>query len=263
MKYSFTYPISAAQIDARYRLTVDGLLTFHEDTVARYFTLLNVAAFDIQKKDRTWVISEIGLEMPEPPSMWSESIEMTVWISEMSSMRVWVDFAARETGSGKAVARGNSCWSLISMTERKLVPCEGYIPESELAAGPDAAPHRRRVAVKASEVPVCSLSHTVNIIDLDFNGHANNRRYVQIALASLGPDFIQGHRPDSLHIRFIRESRSGETITAETYPTEDPASFLGQIKNGSGQEICRIVSHWVEREAVADIAEVNLVRNPR
>ena len=87
MKYSTIYPITAAQITAQYRLTIDGLLTFHESTIARYLTTLNLAAFDVQKEDRTWVISEINLELPEPPTMWSEDVELTVWVSEMSTLR--------------------------------------------------------------------------------------------------------------------------------------------------------------------------------
>ena len=94
MKFSTVYPITAAQIDANYRLNVDGLLTFHEKTVARYFTTLRLAAFDLQKEDKTWVISEINLELPEPPSMWSEDVEVTVWASERTSLRVWMEFTA-------------------------------------------------------------------------------------------------------------------------------------------------------------------------
>lgn len=78
MKYSTIYPITAANINADYRLTVDALLNFHESTVARYFTTLGVAAFDVQKEDRTWVISEINLELPAPPVMWSEDVEFTL-----------------------------------------------------------------------------------------------------------------------------------------------------------------------------------------
>lgn len=127
MKFSTVYPITAAQIDANYRLNVDGLLTFHENTVARYFTTLRLAAFDLQKEDKTWVISEINLELPEPPSMWSEDVEVTVWASERTSLRVWMEFTARERHSGRITARGSSCWSLISMTERTSWPRTGPI----------------------------------------------------------------------------------------------------------------------------------------
>ncbi|MBR1436713.1 MAG: hypothetical protein IJ584_16570 [Bacteroidales bacterium] len=261
MKYTAKYPITAAQINAQYRLTIDGLLTFHENTIARYLTSLGLAAFDMQKQDKTWVISEINLEMSEPPTMWSEDVEITVWVSEMSSLRVWFDFTAREIHSGKITARGNSCWSLISMSERKLVPCEGFIPENELVKEFAAGTHRKRSVAKFAEEPTDTLLHTINLIDLDFNGHTNNRRYVQMALICFEPEFLKTHRPDFLNIRFIRESRAGDTIGNETHPTDDPATFVGQIMNGYGQELCRVCSHWVEKEALPDIADVNLVRN--
>ena len=262
MKYSTIYPITAAQITAQYRLTIDGLLTFHESTIARYLTTLNLAAFDVQKEDRTWVISEINLELPEPPTMWSEDVELTVWVSEMSTLRVWFDFTAREVHSGKVTARGNSCWSLISMSERKLLHCGGVIPESELVSELAAGTHRKRAVMKFCEDPAETLSHTINLIDLDFNGHTNNRRYVQMALVCFPPEFLATHRPDFLNIRFLKESRMGDTIGSETHPTDNPDTFVGLIVNGNGQELCRVSSHWREKEPLPDIAMVNLVRNP-
>lgn len=263
MKHRIIYPITSAQIDAQYRLTVDGILTFHENTVADYFTSLNAAAFDVQKEDKTWVISEINLELPAPPTMWTESIEMTTWISELTPMRAWLEFEARERHSGVLVARGYSCWSLISMSERKLVPCQGYLPETEVVKEYAAGPHRKHTSMHFADTPVATLGHTINRIDLDFNGHTNNRRYVQMALVCFDEAFLQAQRPDFLNIRFVRESRLGEHIANYTYPTEDPKAFVGQIKNGAGEEICRVSSHWTPREPLADIAEVNLIRHSR
>lgn len=261
MKYARRYQITAAQIDSQYRLTIDGLLTFHENTVARYFTKLGIAAFDMQKLDKTWVISEINLDLPEPPTMWSEDLNVTVWFSEITPLRAWIEFEVKEVHSGLLAARGNSCWSLISMSERKLVSCQGFIPESELVPEFAAGPHRKRGIMKFADVPIASLEHTINPIDLDFNGHTNNRRYIQMALISFASEFLQENRPDFLNIRFIRESHIGERLTGFTYPTEDSLAFAGRILDGSGEEICRISSHWRPREPLPDIAEVNLARN--
>ncbi len=261
MKYSTTYPITAAQMNGQYRLTVDGILTFHENTVARYLTTLGLAAFDLQKQDKSWVISEINLELPAPPAMWTEDIEVTVWVSEMSALRVWMDFTAREVHSGTLSARGNSCWNLISMSARRPVCCEGLIPAGELVPEFAAGDHRKHPVKALSEAPAGTLRHTVNLIDLDFNGHTNNRRYIQLALASFAPEYLEKHRPDTLHIRFLHESRLGDTLLSEAYPTGDPMSFAGILRNGEGQELCRVGSHWREKEPVPDIAEVNLIRN--
>ena len=260
MKYSTLYPITAAQINAQYRLTIDGLLTFHENTIARYLTTLNLAAFDVQKVDKTWVVTEINLELPQPPTMWSEDVELTVWISEISPLRVWFDFEAREVHSGTVTAHGNSCWSLISMSGRKLVSCEGVIPPSELVPELAAGPHRKRSVTRFDPEVTGRLGHTVNLIDLDFNGHMNNRHYVQMALACLEPGFLEKHRPDFLNIRFIKESRLGDEIANETHRTDDPSTFVGRVVNASGEELCRVSSHWREKDPLPDIAEVNLVR---
>jgi len=260
MKYKATYPITSAQIDADYHLSIDGLLNFHENTVAKYFTTLRLAAFDLQKEDKTWVISEINLEMPEPPTMWSEDVEITVWLSEISTLRVWMDFEAREVHSHKLTARGNSCWSMISMSLRKLLPCSGLLPDTELVTEFAAGPHKKRYSVHADPKPIMELGHVINHIDLDFNGHTNNRRYIQMALACFDQDFLTKYRPDRLNIRFIHESRLNEIICNHTYPTDDPSEFVGIIKNSEESEICRVVSHWTIKEKVPDIAEVNLLR---
>jgi len=264
MKYSTTYPITASNIDERYRLSIDGLLTFHENTVARYMTLLNLAAFDIQKTDRTWVISEINLELPTPPSIWSEDIRITLWLSEMSSLRVWFDFIAEEVHSGKIAAKGNSCWSLISMSERRLIPCGGLIPESMLVNELSIGPHRKRNADKVSPDIFSSIEHRVNPLDLDFNGHMNNRRYVSMALLSFGQSTLSLKRPDRLGIRFLKEARLGDTLSAKTFAMEESDSFVSKITlEGTSEEICRVTSHWIPKEEVPDIADVNYVRNPR
>ena len=145
MKYSTTYQITAAQITAQYRLTIDCLLTFHENTIARYLT---------------------------------------------------------------------------------------------------------------------TLGHSINLIDLDFNGHTNNRRYVQMALVSFNQEFLDRYRPDSLNIRFLHESRMGDEIVNETYSTDVPDTFVGRVVSGRGDELCRVTSHWTPKEPLPDIADVNLVRTP-
>jgi hypothetical protein len=54
----------------------------------------------------------------------------------------------------------------------------------------------------------------------------------------------------------------GDEIVNETYSTEAPDTFVGRVVNGRGDELCRVASHWIPKEQLPDIAEVNLVRNP-
>ena len=83
-----------------------------------------------------------------------------------------------------------------------------------------------------------------------------------MALVSFAPEFLKENRPDFLNIRFVRESRIGDHLTCSTHSTDDPQAFVGRIQNDSGEEICRVSSHWRPKEPLPDIAKVNLVRNP-
>ena len=263
MKYKSIYPITCATMDAQYRLTVDGVMTFHENTVAKYLTTLNLAAFDLQKQDKTWIISEINLDLKEIPAVWPEDIEITIWPSELSALRLWFDFTAREVHGGRTIVRGNSCWSVMSFKERKIVSCSELFPASEIVDELVMGPHRRRPQSPYGSQPVATLDHTINMMDLDMNYHTNNRHYVSMALNCLPQRLLDTHRPDSLNIRFIHETLLGDALTTESFPIqgEDP-EFFGLIKRSDGQEICRVNSHWKEYEPLPDICETNLIRNP-
>ena len=91
MKFKSEYPVTCAEMDARYWLTVDGVMTFHEDAVAKYLTTLNLAAFDLQKDGNTWIITEINMDLKETPALWAQKVEVTVWPSEVSALRVWFE----------------------------------------------------------------------------------------------------------------------------------------------------------------------------
>jgi hypothetical protein len=54
----------------------------------------------------------------------------------------------------------------------------------------------------------------------------------------------------------------GDEIANYTYDTDHPSTFVGKIMNGRGEELCRVVSHWREKEPLEDISRVNLIRNP-
>ena len=275
MKYKSVYPVTCAEMDAQYWLTVDGVMTFHEDAVAKYLTTLNLAAFDLQKDGSTWIITEINMDLTETPALWAQEVEVTVWPSEVSALRVWFEFEARVVadtlqphGHGsRIIARGNSCWSTISFEERKLLPCGGLIPAEEVVAELAAGPHRKRGIAPHGGQPAATFGHTINLMDLDMNGHTNNRRYVAMALSCFGQEFQTSHRPDTLNIRFLKESRLGDTLTVASYPIEGPeaaadaASFLGQITNASGDEICRVSSHWRPKEPAHDMVSSNPIRN--
>ena len=56
-KYRHTYTATASDITPLYKLTPNAMLMYFQDSFARLMTIYNVAAFDIVKQHRMWVMS--------------------------------------------------------------------------------------------------------------------------------------------------------------------------------------------------------------
>ena len=53
----------------------------------------------------------------------------------------------------------------------------------------------------------------------------------------------------------------GDELASYTYGTDHSSTFVGKMMNGLGEDLCRVVSHWRDKELLEDISKVNLIRN--
>lgn len=56
-QYTHRYSLTAADMDTRYRMTPNAVLLYYQDCWARYMSCLHLAAFDVIKENRIWVMS--------------------------------------------------------------------------------------------------------------------------------------------------------------------------------------------------------------
>ena len=91
-KYSHTYTVTASDITPLYRLTPNAMLMYFQDSFARLMTIHNVAAFDIVKQSRMWVITEVQIDIQPTVTYWSEDFTVELWVSELTSLRIYCDF---------------------------------------------------------------------------------------------------------------------------------------------------------------------------
>ena len=71
-KYRHTYTPTASDITPLYRLTPNALLMYFQDSFAGLMTINGVAAFDIVKQRRMWVITEVQIDVQPTVAFWSE-----------------------------------------------------------------------------------------------------------------------------------------------------------------------------------------------
>ncbi len=88
-QYVHRYSLTAADMDTRYRMTPNAVLLYYQDCWARFMACLHLAAFDVVKQNRIWVITEFNAWFEEQTALWSDDIDVTVWNSELTVLRLY------------------------------------------------------------------------------------------------------------------------------------------------------------------------------
>ena len=77
-QYTHRYSLTAADMDTRYRMTPNAVLLYYQDCWARYMACLHLAAFDVVKQNRIWVITEFNAWFEEQTALWSDDADRRV-----------------------------------------------------------------------------------------------------------------------------------------------------------------------------------------
>ena len=237
------YTIVASEMDITYHITPNAIMLYFQDCFARYLTKHNLAAFDIIKQNKIWVITEFDLNYKQERPLWAEDITAELCFKEIGSIRIYVDFRMRNH-LGEVFAEGTSCWVIIDSVTKRPFAAKEMLNAGGIFGTEEGymkiAPQQSSQKVFNKEV-----EHQVNVTDLDFNGHVCNRSYLSIAMATAPIDFIKTTTPKRFNIKFVRESFMGEVLTCKVYKAADNANiYWHSIVNSAGKDICSIYSEW-------------------
>jgi len=260
-QYSHRYSITAADMDTGYRMTPNAVLLYYQDAWARYMGCLHLAAFDIVKQNLMWVISEFNAWFTDQTAYWGDDVEVTVWNSELSALRVYAEFRIAKT-DGTELAYGYAIWTLLDTVAHRLAPNTPIAPQIPVKA--QVAKNEEAIGVaewhKKHHFPVGGelrqqIEHRVNPINLDFNGHVNNRTYLSIAMQTANGDFMDTNAIRSLSIHWLRETFLGDTLTCSLYAWPE-GTYLHTLANQNGVVVAQILSEWQPRTEHPDIADI-------
>lgn len=246
-------------MDTAYRMTPNAVLLYYQDCWARYMSRLHMAAFDLVHKNRIWVITEFNSWWEERDAYWSQDVEVRVWNSEVTGLRLYAEFVMTKP-DGTPVAHGYGCWTLLDIeSHRPVAISELGIDESRLYG----EEKHGKIRIPAGQQMLHQVEHRVNPINLDFNGHVNNRTYLNIAMQSAfsyQQSVISGQQSavsgqqklKNLTIRWLRETFLGDTLVCRLWQTEQPNTFLHVISKDD-VAVAQIYSELTDRTTDAII----------
>lgn len=259
-RYTHCYSLTAADMDTRYRITPSAVLLYYQDCWARFMACLHLAAFDIVKQNRIWVITEFNAWFEPHAAFWSEDIEVTVWNSELTALRLYAEFRIH-TKDGAEIAHGYGCWTLLDTEAHRLAPLTPFATQIPIVPENTSDSHKKRRLSADGATLLQQIEHRVNPINLDFNGHVNNRTYLSIAMQSADEEFLDTYAIRCLTIHWLHETFLGDTLTCRMtlLPREvkdGVYAYLHTIACGDEKTAAQIYSEWLLRTIHTQVEEV-------
>lgn len=254
-QYTHRYPITAADMDTRYRMTPNAVLLYYQDCWARYMSCLHLAAFDVVKHNLLWIITEFNAYFEQETVLWSDDIEVTVWNSEVSALRCYADFRIHRS-DGTEVAHGYGCWNLIDMKSHRLAPTTALPLPLPVLDEMTTEEHRKRRFTGEGAV-LQTIEHHVNPMNVDFNGHVNNRTYMSIAMQSADEAFMDKFTIRCMAIHWLHESFMGDTIKCRLTLLPNDINgeyhYLHTMTRNETEITAQIYSEWPPRTVHHDV----------
>jgi len=259
-KYRHRYTVTAADMAADYTLTPNAILMYAQDCFARMMTLCNVAAFDVVKDNRMWVITEYTANVGPSSAFWSEDVDVELWVSEFTSLRIYIDFRIIRAGSEQEVAKGAFQMNILNTLTHRLEATDFL--QGRFAVVPEMmTPSHKKQRFPKAEVPLAQMDHKVTRLDVDFNGHMGNRGYVDLALLTMPDDLLRSRRLTQMTVHWLHESHLSDVLHCATSSIADSkCTFLHTITGPEGTTVCELLTCWTSDCVTPNIAET-LVRN--
>jgi len=240
-KYTKKYNVILDNMDLfEYRLRPISAIMYLQDAFARYTATKKMAAYDLFAKNQYWVVAEINMDFIDSLPFWSEEFEVKVWFSEISKLKIYIDYEL--TLKNKPFAKGNALWFLISRESKRPVKADEVAEKFEVCREFALGEHKKFVLPQPTEV-YTKIEHKNNLSDIDFNKHVNNKSYINLAEMTAPDDYRKTHRLKNLHIRFNKETFLDDVLTCTTNRTENPYQFTHIIEK-EGISVCDISTTW-------------------
>lgn len=253
-KYRHTYTATASDITPLYRLTPNALLMYFQDSFARLMTIYNVAAFDVVKQRRMWVITEVQIDLKPAVTYWSEEFTVELWVSELTSLRIYCDFRIVRSDNEQLIASGTSQWNILNLDTKRLEPTDFLSDKLTVVPEFMTASHKKIRFPRPQSFDM-QMEHRATRLDLDFNFHVSNRSYVSLALLTMPDKLLASQTLRSLVVHWLHETYLDDTLTCRMSRLDD-GNYIHILTNAEGVVVCELMSTWQADTMTTDVSEV-------
>jgi acyl-ACP thioesterase len=193
---------------------------------------------DLNRSNRTWVVSRMAIEMTRLPRL-HEWITIETWIESIGRATTSRNFRIADD-SGSQIGGASTIWAMIDTETRRAVDLKTLGELEAFVAGYPSVidPPKKITQVEGDPVD----SHTIRYSDIDFNQHANSMKYVEWLLDRFDIDWYKTHCIRRFEINFMHEVLFGETVAIYQHTQADATLF--EVKKGNLESACKMKIDW-------------------
>ena len=101
------------------------------------------------------------------------------------------------------------------------------------------------------------LTHKINLSDLDFNKHVNNKSYINLAEMTIPDEFKKNHTIKQLRVSFNKETFLDDVLNCTTYKTDTENMYVHKIEKDD-ISVCDVSTLWEEITDTSTIVDYPL-----
>jgi acyl-ACP thioesterase len=186
-------------------LTIAGLVNYFQDTSTFHTESLEVNMSYLKTNALAWVLTYWHVVVDSYPRL-GEEVSISTWPYEFAGFSAKRNFVMKDR-EGKVIAHANTMWVLVDLKKGRIKKIDDKQIELYTLSPPYPMIAMNRKVEAEGEVR-SRESFRVQASDIDSNGHVNNGKYIQMAMAYL---------PEKEHVRELRveyltEAKLGDVI---------------------------------------------------
>ena len=228
--------IRFGSVDRSDRLTLWSIINFFQEAAISHAEELGVGRDALEREGQAWILSRLSLVVDRRPRN-GETVTVSTWPRRWEKLFALRDYDIRDADN-KAVVRGRGAWLVLDMAKRKpmrIQPIADSLPAND---GIDAFPEMP-AALGSREKSAKKTERTALYSDIDYNGHANNARYIQWIQDATDADILTKADFFRLDINYLSQVMPGDAVEIWMAPLDEGFAYEGRRPAGTAGIVFR------------------------
>lgn len=218
------------------------LFRYLQEVAGLHTEAMKTGYHHLRAQNGAWVLTKQLMEIDRLPNA-LEEFTIHTWSNKYSKIVANRNFIVTDS-KGKSIIKVSTDWIVLNLLKRRILPLTKIDLSSTKSYNCEVFSHDLTKIELIKDNPVNSFTKKVRFSDIDFNGHMNNTRYVDLAIDSVADRFSQRNSLKSINTNFIREVSLDDEIMVNCYQCGEDTYQHQLVRVNDEQEVFTAETIW-------------------